>query len=148
VSVAAAAPEKPRPQPPRPRTPATGNDLAGLKVLLVDDDPHNLYAVTTLLEKLRVKVRVAASARECYEALAENPDVDVVLMDVMMPEIDGLEATQHIRERFASLPVIALTAKALPGDKERCLAAGCSDFATKPVTPERLAELLRKWGSS
>ena len=146
VSVAAAAQEKPRPQPQRPRPPAASTDLAGLQVLLVDDDPHNLYAVTALLEKMRVRVRVAASARECYEALDENPDVDVVLMDVMMPEIDGLEATQHLRERFADLPIIALTAKALPGDKERCLAAGCCEFATKPVTPERLAELLRKWG--
>jgi signal transduction histidine kinase/HAMP domain-containing protein len=149
LPVTVAEAPKDRPPPPaisRPRTPAA--DLAGLKVLLVDDDAHNLYAVTALLEKLRIRVLVAASARECFDLLDDHPDVDVVLMDVMMPEIDGLEATRRIRERFQSLPVIALTAKALPGDKERCLAAGCSDFATKPVPPERLAELLRQWRSA
>ncbi|HEY6912604.1 MAG TPA: ATP-binding protein [Myxococcales bacterium] len=120
----------------------------GPKVLLVDDDGHNLYAVATALEKLGARVVAAQSARDCFALLDENPDVDLVLMDVMMPEMDGLEATRHLRKQanLPDLPVIALTAKALPGDKERCLEAGCSDFATKPVTPESLSDLLRKWG--
>jgi len=79
--------------------------------------------------------------------LAANPRVDVVLMDVMMPEIDGLEATRRIRGRpeYERLPIVALTAKALPGDRERCLEAGCSDFATKPVDPDTLIALISKW---
>jgi CheY-like chemotaxis protein len=89
----------------------------------------------------------APSAQECYRLLDEHHDVDLILMDVMMPEIDGLTATQEIRKRpeCAELPIVALTAKALPGDRERCLEAGYSDFATKPIQPETLAELLLKW---
>ena len=129
----------------RPEPAAAAHEvLAGRKVLLVDDDVHNLFAVTSLLERYRVRVLPAASAQECFKLLDENHDVDVVLMDVMMPEIDGLTATQQIRKRpaFAELPIVALTAKALPGDRERCLEAGCSDFATKPIQPETLLELL------
>jgi CheY-like chemotaxis protein/two-component sensor histidine kinase len=129
--------------------PASGSReaLDGKKVLLVDDDVHNLFAVTSLLERYGLRVLPAPSAQECFGLLDENHDVDVVLMDVMMPEIDGLTATQEIRKRpaCAQLPIIALTAKALPGDRERCLEAGCSDFATKPIEPEALAELLLKW---
>ena len=115
--------------------------------MLVDDDGHNLFAVTTLLERHGMRVLPAQGARECFELLEANRDVDVVLMDVMMPEIDGLEATRRIRQRpeFADLPIIAITAKALPGDREHCLEAGCSDFATKPVAPETLFALLSKW---
>jgi signal transduction histidine kinase/HAMP domain-containing protein/CheY-like chemotaxis protein len=127
--------------------PVRQDTLAGRKVLLVDDDVHNLFAVTSLLERHGVRVLPAASALDCYKLLDENDDVDVVLMDVMMPEIDGLTATQAIRKRpaCAELPIVALTAKALPGDRERCLEAGCSDFATKPIQPETLVELLLKW---
>jgi signal transduction histidine kinase/CheY-like chemotaxis protein len=133
---------------PRPEPAAASHEaLAGRKVLLVDDDVHNLFAVTSLLERYKVRVLPAASAQECFKLLDENDDVDAVLMDVMMPEIDGLTATQQIRKRpaWAELPVVALTAKALPGDRERCLEAGCSDFATKPIQPETLVELLLKW---
>jgi CheY-like chemotaxis protein len=116
-------------------------------VLLVDDDVHNLFAVTSLLERYGIRVLPAPSAQECFDLLDRNRDVDLVLMDVMMPETDGLTATREIRKRpaCADLPVVALTAKALPGDRERCLEAGCSDFATKPVQPETLVALLLKW---
>jgi CheY-like chemotaxis protein len=130
-----------------PPAPETVGALRGHRVLLVDDDVHNLFAVTSLLERYGVKVLAAKDAQECFDLLATEAAVDLVLMDVMMPEIDGLEATRLIRKRaeHASLPIVALTAKALPGDRERCLEAGCSDFATKPVSPEILAELLSKW---
>jgi CheY-like chemotaxis protein len=116
-------------------------------VLLVDDDVHNLFAVTSLLERYGVRVLPANDALECFNLLDKNPGIDVVLMDVMMPEVDGLEATRRIRRRVerASLPIVALTAKALPGDRERCLEAGCSDFATKPVAPDTLLGLLKRW---
>jgi signal transduction histidine kinase/HAMP domain-containing protein/ActR/RegA family two-component response regulator len=130
-----------------PPAPATVSALRGRRVLLVDDDVHNLFAVTSLLERYGVKVLAAKDAQECFDLLATHAAVDLVLMDVMMPEIDGLEATRRIRKqaKHASLPIVALTAKALPGDCERCLEAGCSDFATKPVSPETLAALLSKW---
>jgi len=122
-------------------------DLRGRRVLLVDDDAHNLFAVTSLLERFGVRVLPAHGARECFDILDRECDVDLVLIDVMMPEIDGLEATRQIRRRpgFANLPIVALTAKALPGDRERCLESGCSDFATKPIGPEALVALLQKW---
>ena len=121
--------------------------LRGRKVLLVDDDVHNLYAVTSLLERYGLRVLAARGAAESFEFLDANADVDVVLMDVMMPGIDGLEATRRIRQRpgCAELPIVALTAKALAGDRERCLEAGCSDFAAKPVPAETLVSLLSKW---
>ena len=135
--------------PPRPLSvaPASKGELRGTIVVLVDDDVHNLFAVTTLLERYGARVLPANDARECFQLLAANPRVDVILMDVMMPEIDGLEATRRIRGRpeYESLPIVALTAKALPGDRERCLEAGCSDFATKPVDPDTLIALISKW---
>jgi len=133
---------------PVPDAPSGKNAaLRGRKVLLVDDDVHNLYAVTSLLERYGLKVLAARGAAESFEMLDANADVDIVLMDVMMPEIDGLEATRRIRKRpgCAELPIVALTAKALAGDRERCLEAGCSDFAAKPVPAERLVSLLSKW---
>ena len=117
------------------------------KVLLVDDDAHSLFAVTSLLERIGVRVVPALGARECFQLLESEPDVDLVMIDVMMPEIDGLEATRQIRTHpgMSDLPIVALTAKALPGDRERCLEAGCSDFAAKPIGPEALIALLQKW---
>jgi signal transduction histidine kinase/HAMP domain-containing protein len=127
--------------------PGKNAELRGRKVLLVDDDIHNLYAVTCLLERYGVRVLAARGAAESFELLDANADVDVVLMDVMMPEIDGLEATRRIRARpgCEALPIVALTAKALAGDRDRCLEAGCSDFAAKPVPAETLVALLSKW---
>jgi signal transduction histidine kinase/CheY-like chemotaxis protein len=139
--------EKPSREVDAERGPLEAAGLSGRKVLLVDDDAHNLYAVTSLLERYGVRVLAAHGAQECFQMLETNHDVELVLMDVMMPEIDGLEATRRIRQcpDHARLPIVALTAKALPGDRERCLEAGCSDFATKPVVPETLIALLSKW---
>ena len=127
--------------------PDRAGELRGRKVLLVDDDVHNLFAVTSLLERFGVRVLPAQGARESFELLDSERGIDLVLMDVMMPEIDGLEATRQIRRRpgLSDLPIVALTAKALPGDCEQCLEAGCSDFATKPIGPEGLVALLLKW---
>src|SRR5205823_6013056 len=113
-----------------------------------DASTSRTFGGTSLLERYGVRVLPANNAQECFDLLDSNPGVEVVLMDVMMPEIDGLEATRRIRQlpdHRASVPIIALTAKALPGDRERCLEAGCSDFATKPVAPATLIGLLKKW---
>src|SRR5712664_1863089 len=139
IEVRAEAVETP-PARPVAQTPSleTIRELRGRKVLLVDDDVHNLFAVTSLLERFGVRVLPAQGARESFELLDSERGIDLVLMDVMMPEIDGLEATRQIRRRpgLSDLPIVALTAKALPGDCEQCLEAGCSDFATKPIGPE------------
>jgi signal transduction histidine kinase/HAMP domain-containing protein/ActR/RegA family two-component response regulator len=118
--------------------------LTGKKVLLVDDDVRNLFAVMSLLERYGVSVVTAESAREGIDVLRQDPDVQVVLMDIMMPGMDGYEATRMIRsdERFAKLPIIALTAKAMPGDRDKCIEAGCTDFVPKPVVDDRLVASL------
>lgn len=121
--------------------------LTNKKVLIVDDDVRNIFALTSLLERYQMQVIYAENGRDGVKQLEANPDVNVVLMDVMMPEMDGYETTQAIRQqsRFQSLPIIALTAKAMQGDREKCLEAGASDYITKPVDTEQLLSLLRVW---
>ncbi|HEY0243749.1 MAG TPA: response regulator, partial [Gemmatimonadaceae bacterium] len=121
--------------------------IAGKKVLVVDDDVRNIFSLTSVLEDHGMSVRFAENGKDALEALKEDPGVDAVLMDVMMPEMDGYETTRAIREmpEFKSLPIIALTAKAMKGDREKCIAAGASDYITKPVDTEQLLSLLRVW---
>jgi CheY-like chemotaxis protein/CHASE3 domain sensor protein len=121
--------------------------LAGKKVLIVDDDVRNIFALTGLLERYDIEVLYAENGREGLEVLQTNSDVDVVLMDVMMPEMDGYDATRAVREQeaFRDLPIIALTAKAMQGDRERCIEAGASDYISKPIDTEQLLSLLRVW---
>ena len=119
----------------------------GAKVLVVDDDVRNIYAVTTVLEGQGMKVVFAENGRDGIELLKKTPDVSLVLMDVMMPEMDGYETMRQIRRfpEYRTLPILALTAKAMKGDREKCLEAGASDYITKPVDPDRLLSLMRVW---
>ncbi|NVJ20944.1 HAMP domain-containing protein [Myxococcus sp. AM011] len=121
--------------------------LVNRKVLVVDDDVRNIFALNTVLERYGMKVAFAESAREGLAQLETDPDIELVLMDVMMPEMDGYQAMRAIRrmERVAHLPILALTAKAMKGDREKCLEAGASDYITKPVDIEKLLSLLRVW---
>lgn len=121
--------------------------FAGKKILLVDDDIRNVFSLTSVLEDKHVKVVIARNGAEALQSLRENPDTSLVLMDVMMPVMDGLEATRQIRkiEAFKKLPVITLTAKAMKEDKEACFAAGASDYLSKPIDVDRLVTLLRVW---
>jgi HAMP domain-containing protein/CheY-like chemotaxis protein/signal transduction histidine kinase len=121
--------------------------FVGRKVLVVDDDVRNIFAITSVLERQGMVVTFAENGRRGIDTLKAAPGVDVVLMDVMMPEMDGYETMREIRKdpRFAALPIIALTAKAMKGDREKCIAAGASDYVTKPVDPDALLSLLRIW---
>ncbi len=125
------------------------NNLTGKKVLIVDDNVRNLFVLTAVLERKGMTVLSAESGRTGIDALQKNPDIDLVLMDIMMPDMDGMEATRAIRklEKFAKLPIIALTAKAMVGDREKCLAAGASDYLSKPVNIEQLNSLMQTWTS-
>ena len=125
----------------------TDSVLAGKKVLIVDDDVRNIFALTSMLERYQMEILYAENGRDALTILQNNPDINVVLMDVMMPEMDGYETMQEIRKlsQFASLPMIALTAKAMKGDREKCIEAGASDYITKPVEPDQLLSLLRVW---
>jgi HAMP domain-containing protein/CheY-like chemotaxis protein len=138
------------PQPSREmlrRLTETDPALVGKKVLLVDDDARNLFAITTILEQHEMNVVYAENGRDALDKLAAIDGIDIVLMDIMMPEMDGYEATRRIRAdaRHAKLPVIALTAKAMQSDREKCIQAGASDYITKPVDPDQLVSLLRVW---
>ena len=121
--------------------------LADKKVLIVDDDVRNIFALTSLLERQQMQILYAESGRDGINILQANPDIDVVLMDIMMPGMDGYETMGAIRQisQFADLPMIALTAKAMKGDREKCLEAGATDYITKPVEMEQLLSLLRAW---
>jgi CheY-like chemotaxis protein len=123
------------------------SDLEGRKVLVVDDDLRNIFALTSMLERWNLQVVTAENGREALQALADNPDADLVLMDIMMPEMDGYETMRAIRQqgRFHALPIIALTAKAMKEDRQKCLDAGASDYVAKPVSAPQLLSLLRVW---
>jgi CheY-like chemotaxis protein len=126
---------------------ATDSVFEGKRVLVVDDDVRNIFSLTSLLESHGMSVRFAEDGRSALAMLAAHPDVDLILMDVMMPEMDGYEATRTIRamEEFKNLPIIAVTAKAMKGDREKALEAGASDYITKPVDTEQLLSLMRVW---
>jgi CheY-like chemotaxis protein len=121
--------------------------LAGRKILIVDDDARNIFAITSALESAKVEVTYAENGRIALERLQDTPNIDLVLMDIMMPEMDGYAATRAIREmpQFQTLPIIAVTAKAMIGDREKCIQAGASDYIPKPVDLEQLFSLLRVW---
>ncbi|HXJ20595.1 MAG TPA: response regulator [Polyangia bacterium] len=119
----------------------------GKRVLVVEDDVRNIFALSSVLEPRGAKIEIARNGREALEHLALKPGVDLVLMDVMMPEMDGLEATRRIRQQpqLAGLPIIALTAKAMADDREQCLAAGANDYIAKPLDVDKLLSLARVW---
>jgi CheY-like chemotaxis protein/signal transduction histidine kinase/HAMP domain-containing protein len=119
----------------------------GKKILVVDDDIRNIFAMTSLLERHQMEVFSAESGREALDLLKRKPEVDAVLMDIMMPEMDGYDTMRAIRQKedFKTLPIIAVTAKAMRGDREKCIEMGASDYITKPVDSEQLLSLLRVW---
>jgi CheY-like chemotaxis protein len=121
--------------------------FAGKKVMIVDDDVRNIFSLTSVLESQGMNVVFAENGKDALVRLKEHPDVDIVLMDVMMPEMDGYETTRAIRELegFQELPIISLTAKAMKGDREKSIAAGASDYITKPVDTDQLLSLMRVW---
>src|SRR5678815_4887472 len=121
--------------------------LANKKVLVVDDDVRNLFALTTAFEKYNIRAITAESGQEAMNILGEIKDIDIVLMDIMMPEMDGYETTQKIRREHKNnaLPIIAVTAKAMKGDREKCIEAGASDYITKPLKIDQLLSLMRVW---
>jgi CheY-like chemotaxis protein len=121
--------------------------LVGKKVLIVDDDVRNIFALSSVLERRGMTVLTAGTGREAVDLLESTPDLEMVLMDIMMPEMDGYETMQVIRQNpaFRRLPIIALTAKAMKGDREKCLEAGASEYLAKPVNTEQLLSALRMW---
>jgi CheY-like chemotaxis protein len=113
----------------------------------VDDDIRNIFALSSVLEWRNMKIVSAETGRDAIALLQAQPDVDVVLMDIMMPEMDGYETIRAVRQipQFKALPIIAVTAKAMKGDREKCIAAGASDYIAKPVDMDQLLSLLRVW---
>ncbi len=121
--------------------------LRGRRVLVVDDDARNIFALTSVLENQDMDVVTATNGRQAIELIESTPDLSVVLMDIMMPEMDGYETMREIRKNpgYRTLPILALTAKAMKGDREKCLQAGASDYIAKPVNTDQLLSLLRVW---
>ncbi|MEO5907333.1 MAG: response regulator, partial [Saprospiraceae bacterium] len=121
--------------------------LSGKNILVVDDDIRNLFALTTVFERYNINVVTAESGKDAITMLNENPRIDMVLMDIMMPEMDGYETTQKIRREHTNvlLPIIAVTAKAMKGDRQKCIDAGASDYITKPLKIDQLLSLMRVW---
>ena len=123
------------------------SSLKNKKVLIVDDDIRNVYALTIALEKYEMDIIVAENGREGIEVLQGNPDTDIILMDIMMPEMDGFEAIRRIRQlsKYKALPIIALTAKAMKKSREECLDAGATDYISKPINIDQLFSLMHVW---
>ena len=121
--------------------------MTSKKILVVDDDMRNVFSLKKVLEDKGIKVLAGKNGKESIECLNNNPDIDLVLMDIMMPEMDGYEAMEEIRKqkRFKKLPIIALTAKAMKGDRAKCIEAGANDYLAKPVDSDRLFSMLRVW---
>lgn len=121
--------------------------LSGRKVLVVDDDARNVFALCGVLEQHHVNVLSAENGPDAIEILKCNPDSNAVLMDIMMPGLDGYDTIRLIRSipRFRNLPIIAVTARAMHGDREKCLEAGASDYIAKPVDIEALLDMLQSW---
>jgi CheY-like chemotaxis protein len=126
---------------------SSDEDLVGRSVLLVDDDPRNIFALASALERRGMNVLTATTGREAITLVEETPSLAIVLMDIMMPEMDGYQTIEKIRQNkaYRRLPIIALTAKAMKGDREKCLEAGASDYLAKPVNTEQLLSALRMW---
>jgi CheY-like chemotaxis protein len=126
--------------------------LEARRILVVEDDVRNIFALSRVLEPKGARLEIARNGREALEALSRSEGaagdaIDLVLMDIMMPEMDGLSAIREIRKRpeWGNLPIIALTAKAMKGDREKCLAAGASDYIAKPLDVDKLLSLVRIW---
>jgi CheY-like chemotaxis protein len=124
--------------------------LEGRRILVVEDDVRSIFAITSILEPKGAKIEIARTGREAIEVVErefKNQPIDLVLMDIMMPEMDGLTATRQIRSKkeYARLPIIALTAKAMPDDREQCIAAGANDYISKPLDVDKLVSLTRVW---
>jgi CheY-like chemotaxis protein len=121
--------------------------LAGKKVLIVDDDMRNIFALSTVLEEHDMVIVSADNGRDAIKILQQQEDIDIVLMDIMMPEMDGIDTMREIRKvhRLKTLPIIAVTAKAMKGDREKCIEAGAWDYLSKPVDTEQMLAVLRAW---
>jgi CheY-like chemotaxis protein len=129
------------------RLTSSDENLKGQTALLVDDDARNIFALSSVLERHGMRVLTATTGREAIALVESTPDLAIVLMDIMMPEMDGYQTMEVIRQKpaFRRLPIIALTAKAMKGDREKCLEAGASDYLAKPVNTEQLLTALRLW---
>jgi CheY-like chemotaxis protein len=125
----------------------SNESLRGRKVLVVDDDARNIFALMSLLENQEMEVITSTNGRNAIELVERTPDLSLVLMDIMMPDMDGYETMRRIRSQptFRNLPILALTAKAMKGDREKCLDAGASDYISKPVNTDQLLSLMRVW---
>jgi CheY-like chemotaxis protein len=121
--------------------------LRNRKILVVDDDARNIFALTSLLENHEMDVISTTNGRDAIEIIENTPNLDIVLMDIMMPDMDGYETMRNIRQthKYRALPILALTAKAMKGDREKCLDAGASDYIAKPVNTDQLLSLMRVW---
>ena len=126
---------------------SSDEDLVGKTALLVDDDARNIFALSSVLERRGMRVLTATTGHEAIALVESNPKIAIVLMDIMMPEMDGYQTMEVIRKKaeFRRLPIIALTAKAMKGDREKCLEAGASDYLAKPVNTDQLLSALRMW---